>query len=174
MTKHWERGQTLIEVLLAFSASILILSAIIIGITSSLSNTQYTKNQNLANSYAQEGMAVIRQIRASGDLNEISYPEGSTYCLGQDSMELKKLNLPATNCGQQSPVGKIFSREVKFDHESSDCSEGIPPTPTPTPSIILKGSKVTITVSWFDDKCPSGEDNIYCHKVELISCFSKY
>ena len=170
-----EAGQTLIEVILAFSVSILVLSAVIVGVTTSLSNTQYAKNQNLANSYAQEGMAVVRQIRDSSwnnfkeGLKDVSRTN-TIYCLGQNSMELKELNPPATNCWAQSPVGGIFSREIKFDHDSSDCSAGIPLNPTPTPTLIPRGSKVTVRVSWSDSKCPIG--NAFCHKVELISCFS--
>lgn len=154
-----EAGQTLIEILLAFSVCILVLSAIIIGISTSLSNTQYTKNQNLANSYAKEGMTVVRQLRDSSWNNFHSlrdlFTTNTKYCLGQNPMELKELTLQ--NCWAQSPVpvGGIFSREVKFEHDSVDCSGG---------------SKVTVKVSWSDSKCPVG--NPRCHNVTLISCFS--
>lgn len=164
--QKWEEaGQTLIEVLLAFSVSILVLSAVIVGITTSLSNTQYTKNQNLANSYAKEAMAVVRQIRDSG-LNKFSLFENFTsntaYCLGPNSTDLEKLTLPNQNCWAQSPVpaGGIFSREVKFNHNqdsSGDCSGG---------------SKITVKVSWSDNKCPAGANDPLCHSVELITCFS--
>ncbi len=173
-----EVGQTLLEILLAFSVLILVLSAIVVGISTSLSNTQYTKNQNLANSYAQEGMAVVRQIRDSS-WNSISslsdYSTNTKYCIGPG---LILTQLTSLNCLTQSPVpaGGIFSREVRFEHNSSDCSAGTPSTPTPTPTPPPPGSipiftKVTVIVSWSDNKCPSG-DNIYCHKVELVSCFS--
>ena len=152
------RGQTLLEVLLAFSASILVLSAIIIGITTSLSNTQYTKNQNLANSYAKEGMAVVRQIRDSSWPKFSSYTTNTTYCLNQNSTELILASPPPVVCGQ-NPVAGIFFREVKLNHLSDDCSSG-----------SIKGSKVTVKVSWSDSKCPVGTP--FCHKVELITCFS--
>lgn len=164
-----QKGQTLLEILLAFSVSILVLSAIIVGITTSLSNTQYTKNQNLANSYAQEGMAVVRQIRDSNWPKFSQYTTNTTYCLTRNSTELSLASPPLLNCGQN--VG-IFSREVKIEHNSSDCLAGTPPTPTPVPSIIPRGSKVTVKVSWSDSKCPSGAGNPLCHNVELITCFS--
>jgi len=165
-----EAGQTLLEVLLAFSVSILVLGAVIFGITTSLSNTQYTKNQGLANSYAQEGMAVVRQIRDSSwhdfySLKDL-YATNATYCLGQNPMELRELTLPALNCGVQSPVGGIFSREVKFEHNSLSCCSNN----SPTCESGTKGSKATVKVSWSDSKCPIG--NPLCHKVELITCFS--
>ena len=151
-----QKGQTLIEILLAFSVCILVLSAIIVGITTSLSNTQYTKNQNLANSYAKEAMAVVRQIRDSGWNKFISYTNNVTYCLSKNSTILTEPNPPLISCGQNV---SIFSREINFVHSSSDCSNG-----------DISGSKVTIRVSWSDNKCPVGTP--FCHKVELITCFS--
>ncbi|MBI2613177.1 MAG: hypothetical protein HYW62_00145 [Candidatus Levybacteria bacterium] len=164
-----EAGQTLLEILLAFSVSILVLSAIIVGITTSLSNTQYTKNQNLANSYAQEGMAIVRQIRDSGWATFTSYASNTAYCLGPSPIGLVPLTLPALNCGVQSPVpaGGIFSREVKFVHQSPDCC----PDNTNTCANNVRGSQATVKVSWSDNKCPTGGSPL-CHKVELITCFS--
>lgn len=166
------RGQTLLEILLAFSVSILVLSAIAVGVTTSLSNTQYTKNQGLANSYAQEGMAVVRQIRDSGWNNfknlDDFFVTNTIYCLGPNPMELRKLSLPNQNCWAQSPVpaGGIFSREVKFEHDSVSCKAD----PSCVDPGCLKGSKAAVKVSWSDSKCPVGTP--YCHKVELITCFS--
>jgi hypothetical protein len=171
-----EEGQTLLEVLLAFSVSILALSAVILGIITSLNNAQHTKNQSLASFYAQEGMAVIRKMRDS-NLNTFSLfgtftPSNKiAYCLGPGANDLGESDRLSVypNCREQKPVGGIFSREVRFEHESSDCRMEIPPPPIPTPAIILKGSKVTVIVSWTDNKCPTP----LCHKVELINCFSK-
>lgn len=158
-----QAGQTLIEVLLAFSVSILVLSAIIIGITTSLSNTQYTKNQNLANSYAKEAMAVVRKIKESGFSQFSSYTQ-PVYCLAQNSVVLTKPILPSLTCGQN--IIGIFSRVVKFEHESAAC---IADLVCSGPS-CLRGSRVTVAVSWSDNKCPVGTP--LCHKVELITCFS--
>ena len=159
-----EAGQTLLEILLAFSVSILVLSAIVIGITTSLSNTQYTKNQGLANSYAKEAMAVVRQIRDSswGNFSRLKdFTTNITYCLGQNPTELKELTPPNQNCWAQNPVPAegIFSREVKFEHNSPSCVTN-----------VGSGSKVTVEVSWSDNKCPVGTP--LCHNVELITCFS--
>lgn len=163
-----QRGQTLLEILLAFSVSVMVLSAVIFGITTSLSNTQYTKNQNLANSYAQEGMAVIRQIRDSSwnDFKNLKdfYITNTRYCLDLNSVELRD-TASALNCRQN--VG-IFSREVKFDHDKSRngcCSDNSSNCSTGT-----AGSKATVKVSWSDSKCSI--DNPLCHSVEFITCFS--
>lgn len=165
--KQLQAGQTLLEILLALSISVLVLSAIALGVTTSLSNTQYTKNQGLANSYAQEGMAVIRKIRDSGWNNfknlEDNYTTNTRYCLGLNSVELG--DPTPLNCGQNV---RIFSREVRFDHNKSKngcCSNNSPSCSTDT-----AGSKVTVKVSWSDNKCPI--DTPFCHNVELITCFS--
>lgn len=157
-----EAGQTLIEILLAFSVSILVLSAIIIGITTSLSNTQFTRNQNLANSYAKEAMAIVRKIKESGWAQFSSYTQ-ATYCLAQNSVALTEPIPPSQTCGQN--VG-IFSRVVKFEHASQSCIAD----PACSGPACLKGSKVTIAVAWSDNKCPVGTP--FCHEVKLITCFS--
>lgn len=61
-----QRGQTLLETLLALGVCVIILSAITVIVISSLNSTQFTKRQNLASQYAQEGMEVVRKIRDSG------------------------------------------------------------------------------------------------------------
>jgi len=162
-----EAGQTLLEVLLAFSVSILVLGAIILGITTSLSNTQYTKNQGLANSYAQEGMAVIRQKRDS-DWNYFNAMAGS-YCLAGDLALTSLLNL---NCGQN--VG-FFSRQINIGTANTSDCVGINPTLTAAETLSVRqsiGKKVTVAVYWSDNKCPAGTSNPYCHKVEIITCLS--
>jgi hypothetical protein len=157
--------------LLAFGISILVFGAIILGITTSLSNVQYAKNQGLANSYAQEGMSVIRQIRDSGWSEFISYQPipSNTYCLNQGSTKLTTASAVfspcGTNVGSESEEKRFFSREVKLEPNNvASCC----PDNTATCAISVAGSKVTVKVSWTDSKC----SDPYCHKVELINCFS--
>lgn len=142
-----QRGQTLLEVLLALGATTMILGAISTIVISSLDNAQFTKNQNLANSYAREGMEGIRKIRDSSWDNFVSY--NGKYCMPNVNQLIS--SPPGGNCGQN--VG-IFNREVTIDHSDALCS------------------KVTTTVAWTDGKCPAGTGNIYCHNVKLVSCFS--
>lgn len=149
------RGQTLIEIMLAFSVAMLVLSAVVVGISTSLSNTQFSKNQNLANSYAQEAMAVVKQIKDSSWSNFTSNYLDNTYCLDQGATDIT-IHVPQDNCIKN--VG-IFTREVQLNHN-------LPPESLECPN----NSKVTVTVSWADSKCPTGD--IRCHKVELVSCFS--
>jgi type II secretory pathway pseudopilin PulG len=163
-----EKGQTLLELLLAFGVSILVLGAVILSVITALNNTQYAKNQGLANSYAREAMSLVRAKKDSDWSQFVSgYTTGITYCLGQSPSELKELTFPAQNCNQQSPVptGGIFSREVKFNHKSSSCC----PDNSQTCDPDTRGSQVMVKVSWADSKCPIG--NPLCHNIELVTCF---
>lgn len=152
-----QRGQTLLEVLLALGATLLVVGAITTVVISSLNNAQFTKNQNLANNYAREGLEVIRKIRDS-DWTEFRLYSNS-YCLSNVSSHIDLLPLAAgANCGPN--LLGIFSRQVDLTHTTTpECADGN--------SI---SSLVKVTVSWSDGKCPSG--NIFCHKVGLISCLS--
>jgi len=160
-------GQTLMEVLLAFGVLMLTMSAVIFGIATSLSSAQYAKNQSLANLYAQEGMAVVRQIRDSSWSNFCSNYGNVNYCLSKDN---KIFSFDNNNCGNYMISG-IFVRKVELIRNSTDCC---PPTTTPCSSgtclTSTIGTKATVRVSWTDNKCPIGTP--YCHKVELITCFS--
>jgi type II secretory pathway pseudopilin PulG len=172
-----QKGQTLLEILLAFSVSILVLSAVILGIITSLNNAQYAKNQGLANSYAQEGMAVVKQIRDSSwsDLNNLSlgnFNNNTKYCIGQDLVLRNdeehriRSDLNCSTTGHGVGAGGIFSREVLFEHNSLNCCSN----DSLNCSTGTKGSKAAIVVSWSDNKCPIGSP--FCHKVELVTCFS--
>lgn len=153
-----EKGQSLLEVLIALSAAVLIISAIAVVVISSLSNTQFTKNQNLANHYAQEGIEVVRKIRDSSWNNFDTHVSGD-YCLSQGETVLPTTPLPpGSNCAQN--IG-IFVREIDIERISAVCPGGVNPN----------GSKVTSVVSWSDGKCPTTGSNIYCHKVEIETCF---
>jgi hypothetical protein len=172
-----EAGQTLLEILLAFGVSTVVLGAIVLGISTSLSNAQYTKNQGLASSYAQEGMAVIRKIRDSSWSNFCSYGN-INYCLPQNvaGSALELASYDSNNCFQNGAVG-IFVRKVTITHGSQECCSCQPSDPScttcpPNATCLsgIVGSKVTVKVSWTDNKCLVGSP--YCHNVEVTTCLS--
>lgn len=143
-----EKGQTLIEVLIALAAAVAIISAIVITVVTSLSNVEFTKNQNLASQYAREGMEVVRQMARN------SWPTFTTYtavnyCLSQGSTTLSAM--PPNGCGQN--VIGIFVRQITINQTSISCQNN---------------AKVTSTVSWTDSKCSTG--SIFCHQVQLQTC----
>jgi len=151
-----ERGQTLLETLLALSVSVFILGAITTVVISSLNSAQFTKNQNLAGQYAREGMEIVRKIRDSGTWTAFSGIDG-IYCLSSGSASLPS---SSASCPPPPNIAGIFIREINIISNSSDCPSATPPN----------GTKVTSKVSWTDGKCPP---NVYCHKAEITSCLHR-
>lgn len=149
-------GQTLIEALVALGVGIAIISAMAVVVVTSLNNAQFSKDQNYATQYAQQGMEVLRRIR---DTNWTTFTEYTStfYCLDKDSAVLRMMS---SDCGQNFDN---FKREVSISHNSDDCDN------TATPS--SKGSKVTISVKWSDGRCSSSGAENFCHKADLSSCF---
>ena len=163
-----EEGQTLLEVLLAFSVSIMVLSAIIFGVTTSLSNAQYSKNQGLANSYAQEGLAAVRKLRDSNWAVFSNYLSSTKYCIDKN-LSLQQIS-SSIECVDNNAIGLggIFSRYVNFEPNSISCKAN----PACVDPGCLKGNLVIVTVSWSDNKCPAATPPSLCHKVDLSTCFS--
>lgn len=140
------RGQTLIEVLIAMAVGLVVVSAITIAVISALNNAQFSKNQNLATQYVQEGMEVVRRIKNSSNLLV------GDYCLNKGSLVLRQK--PAAGCGQNVD---IFVREINVTSPlSGPCSNQL---------------KATVFVQWTDSKCSGGA---FCHEVKLVSCFSDF
>lgn len=162
----WKKtqGQTLVEILVALGTSIIIVSAIVISVSNALSNAQFSKNQNLASHYTQQGMEIMRKKRDS-DINTFkTYGDntGIYYCLGKDSVNLV---LKGASCTSPNTIDN-FIREVFIQKNSSSC-----PIPNSSPAAYL--TKIIVSVFWSDSKC-TDTSNLYCHKTESISCFSDF
>lgn len=158
--KSLQRGQSLIEVLIALAAAAAVVAAIAVTVVISLSNVTYTKNQNLATQYSREGMEIVRQLAKNNWTNFKSY--NSDYCLENASLTLVPMG--AGGCGQNvgGPPGsnlRIFVRQITIEQDSPSC-----------PNNPSNNVKITSTVSWSDSKCQAG--NIFCHNVSLESCLA--
>ena len=156
----YQRGQTLIEVLIGLATSVVVIAAITTATISALNNATFSKNQNLATQYAQQGMELMRKMRDS-DWTTFSGLSG-TYCLAKGCTKLSASSqncwLPASGnqCNQNV---EFFVRQIDVQQNSLSCDG--------------TSTKVVSTVSWFDGKCTSG-NNTFCHQVVLTSCLSNY
>jgi type II secretory pathway pseudopilin PulG len=150
-----QKGQTLLEVILAFGIVILVLGSISSVVVTSLNNTQYAKNQSMATSYAQEGINVVRSISDSGWNQLLYYKDHNDgkYCIKSDLSLNAALSENCTGADAIGPSG-AFSRKVTLD--SISCNSG--------------GIHATVKVSWTDGACNAA----YCHHVDLESCFENY
>lgn len=156
-----EKGQTLIEVLVALTAAIVVIYAIATAVISALSNAQFSKSQGIATQYAQEGIEIMRQIRDSDWSRFYSYKQTDStiyYCLNKNAKDVTE------NGSACSPNVDSFIREVQIQKNSSDCTQ---------PLQITNAAKVTVIVYWSDGKC-TNTNNLYCHNVRLSSCFSDF
>jgi len=159
--KRYESGQTLIEIILALSVVVLIITGITFAVTSSIKNATFSKNQNLATQYAQQGMEIVRAIRDRSWTAFFSLADVN-YCLSKDSQELTVR--PGSYCTSDgtkagTPNVGIFVREIRIQPSNPNCSPG------------GANVKATVSVAWEDSKCTSPA-NPFCHKVQLVSCFT--
>lgn len=147
-------GQTIIETVIALSIILIILAAIATAIITSTSNSKFLKDQTLANKHAQGGMEYIRFLR---NTNPSSFKAKDGYkCMNEDN---------TFDVGQCTAVNiqNAFKREVEFIQDSTYCGED----PNDRGNY---GTEVRVAVYWSSGKCT--DLNTFCHKVELISCFS--
>ena len=149
MIKLNNKGQTLIETVLAISVATIIISAMALVIINSISNATFSRNQNLATQYAQQGMDLLRQ-QSESDWNTFYGYSASNYCFGPPP-----LNLTSSGCSSANINGQ-FLRMVQIEKPGVGCTV----------------EKATVTVSWNDGKCGGGPTD-YCHLVNLESCFTQ-
>lgn len=148
-----EQGQGLIEAIIALSAAVLIVSALAMVVISAVGNTDFTKIQNQATSFAQEELEAIKDL-SKNDWATFDALYG-TYCPDTDLSLGSRIT---GNC-ETINVGDIYIRQVNItdpDGESKPCGHSD------------TGILVEVSVAWNDGKCESSAD--YCHKVELNSC----
>lgn len=117
------KGQSLIEVLVALSAIILILGAITAIVLTSLSQASKTKLSSEGSRLAQEGLEHMKIVEM---------PTADSYCM-DDRMDL----LPYTTQNCLIKEG-AFRREVRISR-TDDCGTTL--------------SEVTVEVSWRDSSC---------------------
>lgn len=168
----YQQGQTLVEALVSLSIAVAVIGAITVVVISSLNNATFTKNQNLATQYAQEGLEVTKRASLS-DTPKFSQIADDIYCLDEGKTIFDD---PLTNPGEgrcgfnvgtgetYANVGGVFSREIEVDHQNEE----------PLSSGGCGGNtKVIVRVKWSDNKCEA-ESGPLCHEVVLESCFSDY
>ncbi len=150
-----QNGQTLIEALVSLSVAVAVIGVITVVVISSLNNATFTKNQNQATLFAQDGLEVTRRIALSNTTEFIS--ASGKLCYDEGKTILTPLTVAgAGGCGFN--VKGSFSREIEIYHSDPDCGNQ---------------SQVIVRVKWSDNKCDDASVP-FCHEVELSSCMSGY
>ncbi|MGE5041623.1 MAG: type IV pilus modification PilV family protein [Candidatus Levyibacteriota bacterium] len=157
------RGQTLLESLIALAAIVIILGAISTAVLISVNNASYIKHQNQANKLAQQGMEYIRdQINNGGSFTFNQYKNNlasGAHCL--DDFTAVPVPNPIIESGACSGANLqgIFKREVTF--VAGECNTG-------GGGDFANGLRVTIDVKWTSGKCTG---SAFCHDQAISSCF---
>jgi Tfp pilus assembly protein PilV len=152
-----EKGQSLIEVMVALGVSVIIITAIVMAVVLAVINTRVAKTQNLAAYYARQGMEVLRQVSRSDWTTFKGHTRGP-YCLAKGETVLEEKDADCVT----DPTNN-FRREVwiqQGDENHTDCEIAASPG--------TYGIKVSVIVSWNDNKCQN--QTIFCHQVKLDSC----
>lgn len=154
-----QAGFTLIEVLLALSALIAVITVVTISVLTSLAGSVRSNNQNLATSYAQQGMEMLRHMR---DTNYSTFQTlTQDYCLANTCTAVDSTKSQCwvqASCGQN--VAGFFVRDVAVSQKAAniDCDN--------------QETEVVVTVAWSDGTCKNAS-NQYCQHVKLVSCFGQ-
>jgi len=169
-----ESGQTLIEVIAALTAAVVIIAAIVSASLNALTSSQFTRDQNLSSQFTQQGMELMRNMRDQSVASiSASYLPDGTYCLAKSCAGL---NRDITSCWQGTPNCPQnvdnFVRKVVVVHNATDCN--MSPTPVGNPPGVLPSNvQITVTTSWYDPKCTDAT-NPFCHSTTSTSCFSDF
>jgi len=151
-----KKGQGLIEALIALGAAVIIISAITIAVITAVNNSDFSKYQNLATGYAQQGMQVVQQkSQLDWQALQASISAATVWCLPQGTTDFHSASLGSSPCGVNISGG--FVRQLNFTGNSASCSN--------------TGTQIEVTVKWTDGKCSTtSEVPDYCHKVTLDTC----
>ncbi len=156
MKKTFQKGQLLLEAILAMAIVGIILTGIVIALNFSVNNSNISKDQNVATSYAQEGLDIVRNMKDS-DFASFSALNG-TYCLASGTVPI------SGPCNPIGGAGGKFTRKIIVNQLGQDTRKN----PVTQPCTLNKAVFVASIVSWTDNRCTSGAQ---CHNAELDSCF---
>lgn len=93
-----ESGQSLIEVVITLTITVVVLGALVITVLTSMRNAQFAQNQARATKYAQEAIDQIRSIRDRNGLITFASTSNPTCCIPLP------LPNPAKSCRFSNPV----------------------------------------------------------------------
>ena len=160
------RGQTLLEAVIALSVLVIVLGAVATAVLTSINNSSFIKQQNQANKLAQQGMEYIRdRINNSGTTptafqtyTQYAGSSSGIQCFNDFSASPPANPIFSSTCGGANVQG-VFKREANFIVGS--CSNA--------GNDFTNGLKVAVNVYWTDGKCTTGSP--FCHSQKVVSCF---
>ena len=155
--KMKEKGQSLLEALVALGAATLVMSAIAVAVLTSVNNSDFGKYLNQATQYSQQGIEVLKQKSISDWVTFSGYTSGATYCFPQDPLQF--IPPAGANCVPNIGTNNFFVRSAVLTKNSGNCAGAI------------KGTLVSVSTAWTDGKCKNAS-SIYCHTATFNTCIT--
>lgn len=152
------RGQTLIEAVASLGIASIILGTLAIAVINSVKNVTFSKGQNIASNYAQQGLELVRDLRDSdiSTFRQYGNVQGTpvTYCLAKNTSASTVLptKSPASPfCDQAGQkiveLDNTYIREVTIQQDSSDCLSSsvanLTPASTATSTVVYLSGNST-------------------------------
>jgi len=150
-------GQVLIEAVIAIAVVSFLMSGIVAALISSVNNSTFSKNQNLATNFAQEGIDIARNFKES-DFQTFSTFQ-NYYCIDKNDTTISRFK---RTCNKN--VDSFFTRRLYINQNGQDTRVGPSQQKCESGSIF-----VASIVAWNDSRCQGTAE---CHDVELNSCFT--
>ena len=149
-----QKGQGLVEALIALGAAVIIISAITVAVITAVHNSDFAKYQNLATNYAEQGIQIVQQKSQLDWTDTATYSGTGVWCLPQGTTDFYSHVTDSYCASKGVNVQNKFFRQLELK-SSSSCSTNI---------------QVEVTVKWTDSKCSGISD--LCHNVILYSCIA--
>lgn len=152
---NFQRGSSLIEIVVATGVMALVLTAIVAGMTLSIKTNADSEYRSQAVKRAQEAVEVFRRERAllGWDVFASELTDGGIYCL--QTLPAPKTAFTLGECESDQSIvigGQEFYRQAVVDLDVADPTDA--------------KAQVTVTMTW---NSGSGERN-----VELVQVFRKW
>lgn len=162
-----QSGQTLIEIMVALSIAVVIISATSVAVINALSNADFTKTQSIATQAAQQAIESLRSMRNNDYQDFISL--NGNYCMASTCTSVT--NASGTACSYTSDATGISTCGQNVDTLVRVVN--ITPQQPGASDCNAQGPKVVVNVYWSDAKCTSS-GNVFCHSVTVSTCLSDY
>ncbi len=178
-----QKGETLVEALLALAVATAIATGIVTAVVIALSGTTFDQQTNFAGNYAQEGANLLKD-QAAQDFDAMKSEDtgtaGTPYYFGDDQTLNKFDPADFTPCSGSSstvynlsdssyPPNCSYLRTAYINANGCDQRKGTNCL-TAADKKCPAGIFIASVVAWNDSKC--GKNNLNCHKVEIDACLT--
>ena len=182
----YQKGQTLIEMLLAIVVASFLLVALTAIILTTFTNINNNQNDSTALQFAQSGMEYMKsQAQQNPIFLSNLASKGANFCLGSTSTtesahgptptpDSNGITNPLQQCPSSSipasyllvdSIGQLYLRQVNITAGGNPCVSGG----------VYTNYLVEVSVGWHDNKCSpssSSNSNYFCRITKLDTCIS--